>query len=177
MKEMVIKDIAAFRAAQGFVGDDDDRPALKGVLIEPDGTVVATDGRIMFIGKEVVEACGLEKEVIIEPTKMLHKYSSIATIDIETQRITTDKGNVSFRIIKEPYVGYKRGVPSDPIIPIESIGLTLAVMTKVMGALASFQNRGQVIPMKFSFGGQYTGIRVSICNRDNIQIIIMPARV
>ena len=39
---------AALTAALAFVSDDATRPALNGVLVEPDGSVTATDGRVML---------------------------------------------------------------------------------------------------------------------------------
>ena len=176
MKEMIIKDIKAFRAAQGFVGIDDYRWPLRGVLIKPDGTVVATDGHILFIGKDVVDASGLKEAVIIEPKKLLHKYSSIASVDMEGQRIITDKGNIPFMVIKEPYVKYESAVPSGEPVEIDSIGLTARVMVKAMTALDSLAGKGQIVGMRFSFNGQWSGIRVSMPGWDNIEVVIMPAR-
>lgn len=175
-KELIIKDIAAFRVAQGFVSKDEHRWPLRGVLIEPNGTIVATDGKILFIGRGMIDASSLKEEIIIETEKTLHKYSSTATIDMEIQHIITDKGSVPFKIIKEPYVKYKGAVPSGELLEINSIGLTTSVMVKAMVALDSLKARGGFVALKFGFRGVSTGVEVSLDYRDDIQVIIMPCR-
>jgi len=76
MMKIVIKNKRGFAACQAAVSLDETRSYLTGVLIEPDGTVVATNSHYMVICKDCVEPFDGDKMIVAAKQLSSAQYGS-----------------------------------------------------------------------------------------------------
>lgn len=74
--KIVIKKKRGFAACQTAVSNDETRRYLSGVLIQPDGTVVGTNGHYMVICKDCVEPFNGDSVVVVAKQLSAAQYNS-----------------------------------------------------------------------------------------------------
>ena len=138
---MIRIDYATMQAALQCVAKNDARYYLKGVLIDTDGTVVATDGAIMFVGKSS-HAVPLGQMLFKFPIKPPAKYDHVLVDhDTMTAKFITGESSTILPIesIDGKFPDYKRLVNSFTHGEDGNVGLNAKYLT-LMGKIGKLFN-------------------------------------
>lgn len=186
---------ALLRAASHFQAKDDIRYYLNGILIDPAGYIVATNGHIM-IRCECEEAKQISKQTIVQikgkiPAKaheahLLFYAEEEGVISYSAKGYKQPKAVVDarhfFKVIDGKYPDVDRVIPKTDLEPVDKISFNGAYAGLVGKAAAELKYKSsdihcqQITPQ---FRGQNTAICFDVSSADhpNCLAIVMPARI
>ena len=132
-----VKDIEALKAAMGFVNTNSVHTrynSMNGVRITTDGTVIATDGHLLFVCPEVTEP--IPGAITVEFTRKMPSKINTATIDLDRlvinyEKSLTDKSSDTIKISEGEFPDWKKCI----LDPWPEVAGPMAVSTTVLNKL------------------------------------------
>ena len=113
-----------FAAAMHFVSHEAVRYYLNGVLLDPEGYIVALDGHRMFVGRDEELVGQINERMIIRlrdvknpPAKWAKQHEMTLDTDTNTAAIGTDRK--LFDVIDGSFPDYRRVIPSGTLSDID----------------------------------------------------------
>lgn len=181
MATTVTLSVRALRYVLPHVSTEASRPILNGVLLEPAGVIVATNGKTLVAHKFAYS--GVTRPIILAFPKIAAKADTLAFTMPETDipspivaRVLAASGmeleRIILREVEGPFPNWRNVFPASDAKPVPSIGVDPELVARfyVKGAKSL-----ESIALDFFAPG--SAIRVSYPKNDDVAGLIMPVRI
>ena len=173
--------VRALRYVLPHVSTEASRPILNGVLLEPAGVIVATNGKTLAAHKT---ACsGVTRPIILALPKIAAKADTLefAMPDADSSnpivaRVIAYNGmeleRIILREVEGPFPSWRNVFPASDAKPVPSIGVDPELVARfyVKGAKS-------LESIALEFFAPESAIRVTYPKNDNVAGLIMPVRI
>ena len=180
MHATVTLSVRALRYVLPHVSTEASRPTLGGVLLEPAGVIVATNGKTLVAHKA---ACsGVTRPIILAFPKIAAKGHTLSFAMPDTTggpivaRVFSERGpeieTIILREVEGPFPNWRNVFPASDAKPVPSIGVD-------PGLVARFYVKGakSLESIALEFFAPESAIRVTYPKNDDVAGLIMPVRI
>ena len=170
-----------FAAAMHFVSHEAVRFYLNGVLLDPEGYIVALDGHRMFVGRDEGLVGQINERMIIRLRDIKNPPAKWAkadamTLDTDTNTVAIGTDRKLFDVIDGAFPDWRRVIPSDTLsdvdqerpLPTQYGPAQIAAIAKASKLLTGSDY------FELGYHNQGRGVTVRFPKRDDCFAVVMP---